>query len=290
MRVGIALAVAIGGASATADAQISIHKEFSASMAIECAAFVPPQTEATFYVLAHPISTGISGAEFSIRGLPPPSAGWSMMATLNPAAVAVGDPFQGGVSIAFESCQSGSYWDPILLYTIQVANVSDTNDYDLSIGPRDPPSDSRFGCASLAGCDDEFTRVCAPSSFPFFLNASGARVHPPRAPEPADGATGVRTDATLAWAEQTGRCACFLGHWNHVVYFGIEPDPPLVNDNHIPFQYSPGSLAPNTRYYWRVVFGDSYCGSASGPVWSFTTGPTVAAQPLRWTAVKQIFR
>ena len=36
--------------------------------------------------------------------------------------------------------------------------------------------------------------------------------------------------------------------------------------------YNPGSLSYSTTYYWKIVATDSQGATASGPVWSFTTG------------------
>ncbi len=87
-------------------------------------------------------------------------------------------------------------------------------------------------------------------------------------PSPADGATGVATNAQLSW---TAGLAAKL----HSVYFGDNldtvtnavgaPPLPLTTKN-------PGPLLPGTTYYWRV---DEFNPPTivKGDVWSFTTAP-----------------
>jgi hypothetical protein len=57
------------------------------------------------------------------------------------------------------------------------------------------------------------------------------------------------------------------------VYFGTDPDPPLVLANTLQWWYAPGPLAFSTNYYWRVVARDPAGLEAAGPSWSFRTRP-----------------
>lgn len=82
-------------------------------------------------------------------------------------------------------------------------------------------------------------------------------------PFPADGATGVATNAVLSWSPSPGT-------WWYDLQFGDANPPPYVG-----FQaettYTPGTLSSNTTYYW-VVSPGSAGGSTQGELWSFTTG------------------
>ena len=96
-------------------------------------------------------------------------------------------------------------------------------------------------------------------------------------PNPADGATGVATNADLSWTPG-------VGGTSHDVYFGISFND--VNDatdystlpgrgRQTATSYDPGTLVQGQKYYWRI---DEYDGSVvhKGTVWSFTTVPAAA--------------
>ena len=85
-------------------------------------------------------------------------------------------------------------------------------------------------------------------------------------PNPRDGAKYVATDATLTWTAGFGAKL-------HTVYFGDDLDTVNNAAGGLPQSaatYSPGPLAKNTTYYWRV---DEFDGVATytGDVWSFST-------------------
>jgi outer membrane protein assembly factor BamB len=94
-------------------------------------------------------------------------------------------------------------------------------------------------------------------------------------PEPPDGATNVDRNAGLTWK-------CSDPDYDYLVYdvyFGTESEPPFVSEE-TPLWYDPGTLAPNTTYYWKVVAKDKGWppydeykgGETAGPIWKFTTG------------------
>jgi uncharacterized protein (TIGR02145 family) len=56
------------------------------------------------------------------------------------------------------------------------------------------------------------------------------------------------------------------------VYFGTLSTPPSVKIGATTTSYSPGTLAANTKYYWKIVANDNQSNSTPGAVWSFTTG------------------
>jgi hypothetical protein len=97
---------------------------------------------------------------------------------------------------------------------------------------------------------------------------------PPLIPEvysPADGATGNPINVTLRYIVQDFEWSPL----NIDVYFGTDPNPPLVADHLVPLgDYKPGVLIPSTLYYWRVVARDPQGLETSGPVWTFTTANT----------------
>lgn len=84
-------------------------------------------------------------------------------------------------------------------------------------------------------------------------------------PVPTDAATGVLQTQVLSWAAGT-----FATQYD--VYFeAANPPTALVSANQAGLSYNPGTLAPNTTFFWQVIPKNAG-GSATGcPVWSFTT-------------------
>jgi len=90
-------------------------------------------------------------------------------------------------------------------------------------------------------------------------------------PNPASGATGVATNASLSWKAGTNATL-------HRVYFGTSSNAVVnANTNSPQFMgglavtnYTPGTLASCGRFYWRV---DEMAGTyvTTGPVWTFAT-------------------
>jgi subtilisin family serine protease len=102
-----------------------------------------------------------------------------------------------------------------------------------------------------------------------FIRSEGVDARPPEpaaGPSPATGATGVSTFADLGWT--AGARAT-----SHDVFFGTNPTPGTAEfrGNTTAASFDPGTLAPNTTYYWRIDELGRF-GRTAGPVWSFTTG------------------
>jgi hypothetical protein len=290
------VALALGLSAANAQAQrISIYGDLTG---VACNLAIPPGTAGTFHVMASLgglASGGITGAEFRIDGaLPHQAPGWFMTASPDiSSSVTLGNPLTTpGTNIAFPTCQTGSENGLVHLFTIQAFNSSDPESHVLRIRARNPPTNSNFDCPLVVLCDAPvYTTVCVNGGF-FLLNSGPVLITAPHSPQPPDGATDVSTNTDLHWTNGDF-LTCILGIPCQAVYFGTEPDPPLVWSNfcHDGFidTYDPGSLAPGTTYYWRVAqsFGSQ---TASSPIWSFHTGTTVAAQPAAWSAVKAMYR
>jgi len=89
------------------------------------------------------------------------------------------------------------------------------------------------------------------------------------APSPANGATNVNINADLSWTAGAGATS-------HDVYFGTA-SPGTFQGNQTGTTFAPGTLLPNTTYYWRIdELGPG--GKTTGTVWNFTT-----ASPLPWS-------
>jgi hypothetical protein len=81
-------------------------------------------------------------------------------------------------------------------------------------------------------------------------------------PNPPDGAGLSNLDTDLSWT--AGPYA-----ESHDIYFGTSSPPPLAY-NQTSTTFDPGTMAPGTKYYWRID-EVSACGTITGTVWSFTT-------------------
>jgi hypothetical protein len=119
-------------------------------------------------------------------------------------------------------------------------------------------------------------------------------VHPPSDPLPADGAVDVSVDVALDCAIHRAafspRCAV-LGADRLSVYFGTDPDPPLLGHGW-PLPFDPGVLLPAATYHWRVVYyDDAYAPPVSSPVWSFTTAAVPnPVEASTWGRIKAFYR
>jgi len=80
-------------------------------------------------------------------------------------------------------------------------------------------------------------------------------------PNPPDGVTVVGINADLSWI--SGPYVT-----SHDVYFGTSSLPPFVC-NQTDTTFDPGTMADNTKYYWRIDEVNKW-GKTIGEVWSFT--------------------
>ncbi len=85
---------------------------------------------------------------------------------------------------------------------------------------------------------------------------------------PPNGSASIPLSPVLSWGA--------YGATSFDVYFGTSATPPKVTTTHAG-SYSPGSLNPETKYYWQIVAFNSAGASTSSAVWSFTTGAPVTA-------------
>jgi hypothetical protein len=98
-------------------------------------------------------------------------------------------------------------------------------------------------------------------------------------PGPADGATGIPTNAGLSWTAGSDATS-------HDVYFGTNPDPGAAESqgNQTSTTFDPGVLAYSTTYYWRTDEVND-AGTTTCPVWSFTTGAAPASPEFKITDI-----
>jgi carbohydrate binding protein with CBM6 domain/phospholipase D-like protein len=151
---------------------------------------------------------------------------------------------------------------------------------------QDPPTTySWTATAPLAGATTYYWKVVArtnatdvqptlvASSSVWSFTTSGGTPPPapgtPTNPSPANGATGVGTNATLSWSATSAT--------SYDVYFGTASNPPLVASNVASPSYTP-ALTASTTYFWKIVARNS-SGTTTGPVWSFATAAAPPPPP-----------
>jgi hypothetical protein len=81
-------------------------------------------------------------------------------------------------------------------------------------------------------------------------------------PSPFDGEGSVNTTSDLIW---TAGCNAT----SHDVYFGTSNPPPFIH-NQTDTTFDTGTMANDTKYYWRIDEVNSSA-TVTGPIWSFTT-------------------
>lgn len=133
---------------------------------------------------------------------------------------------------------------------VQVATATDATHASGTVGVATSNADARFGMVKIS------TPVVVAQNPPG--QASN--------PSPAPGAV-VTLPATLSFTAGTGATS-------HDVHFGTVNPPPFVL-NQAGTTYNPGTLQPNTQYFWRINERNS-AGVTGGAIWQFTTAASGA--------------
>ena len=90
---------------------------------------------------------------------------------------------------------------------------------------------------------------------------------------PPQGASNVSLVPALTWT------ASRLSAASYDIYFGTSSSPPYVAST-TGTSYSPGTLAPNTTYYWYLISQERNAGSTASLIWSFATRSDCASAVL----------
>ncbi len=189
---------------------------------------------------------------------------------------------ESGTTLDLIGCGSGTQVIATLIYV--------TNNLDSCCTLLIRPYESVFGF-DLEGTDcnggpvmvDRRGLVVQP---PGVLGCGGPTV--PSNPWPPDGATDVSPTPALTW-ESEPTVGTNLGVFEMRLFLGTTSDPPLVEYYAFP-PHTVGPLEPSTTYYWKIGSYVSDFGSATGPVWQFTTAATVSVQRSTWGAIKAMYR
>ncbi len=128
---------------------------------------------------------------------------------------------------------------------------------------------TRLSDISFSGAT--FTSTVPVQSITLFVLPAAVLAGRASNPSPANGATSVATTTSLSWTAGTNATS-------HRLYFGVTSNAVANATTNSPefkgtlatTNYSPGTLALNTTYYWRV---DEMVGAyaTTGAVWTFTT-------------------
>jgi hypothetical protein len=92
----------------------------------------------------------------------------------------------------------------------------------------------------------------------------------PSNPDPYDGETDVDVDHDLSWDGGDPNSGDTVAY---DVYFEADDSTPdeLVSEGQSGTTYDPGTMDPNTDYYWQIVAEDNHGATTTGPIWLFTT-------------------
>ncbi len=169
--------------------------------------------------------------------------------------------------------------------TLRWSAEAGATSYDVYFGTSSPPplvantTATSYATGTLTAGLTYYWRIVAKGGFA--LGSSDTwwfwQEGPPAPPVlafPANGARGTLVAPPLAWKLSNGATS-------YDVYLGTIPVPPLVGSI-VGTTYSPGTLSPNTTYYWRIVAQNSL-GSGVSETRSFTTG--VPSTGLRFIPV-----
>jgi hypothetical protein len=117
----------------------------------------------------------------------------------------------------------------------------------------------------ILGQNPSYPRKQAFTAYQSFIAAHPPAAVPPgkaTGPSPSHLSTGISTNADLSW---TAGCSAT----SHKVYFGTS-SPGTYRGSQTTTSYDPGTMAPNTTYYWRIDEVNAG-GTTEGSVWTFLT-------------------
>ncbi|PKO15403.1 MAG: hypothetical protein CVU39_10840 [Chloroflexi bacterium HGW-Chloroflexi-10] len=112
-----------------------------------------------------------------------------------------------------------------------------------------------------------------------FTTSHNQAPNTPSFPSPDNEAVDQADILTLSWigGDPDGDTVRYA-----ILFASVNPPNVFVSSNQNDTSYVTRTLASDTTYFWQVVSTDSYGGSATGPIWSFSTtnhAPNVPASP-----------
>ncbi len=120
------------------------------------------------------------------------------------------------------------------------------------------------------------------SSGPVWQFSTKRISHPPEITSfsPSDGSQNVQPNVSLSWSARDPDG----DEMKYDLYFGEDPNPPLVLRDSTSNTYTPQNLEAGKVYYWKLVVKDSTGEKTESPVWKFKVSapptPPQALNPL----------
>ncbi|TYC02170.1 MAG: S8 family serine peptidase, partial [Kosmotoga sp.] len=107
----------------------------------------------------------------------------------------------------------------------------------------------------------------AQSTFKITVNDVNRDPNAPNLPDPSNNEQDVAVDVLISWwcTDPDGDSLVYD------VYFGKTTNPGIVSTDQSSIFYDPGTLDPDTTYYWKIKAKDGKGGETTGPLWSFKT-------------------
>ncbi len=99
------------------------------------------------------------------------------------------------------------------------------------------------------------------------------RPYLPSNPFPPDKDNGASRYISLAWEGGDPDSEDIV---TYDVYFGTDPNPPLVSENQLELEFDPGLLENKTTYYWKIDSEDDAGLFTKGRIWQFETNENSA--------------
>lgn len=274
-RIAIVVSLLLSFIAVTAGAQTARIALYSDPGLLDSRLGLDAPGIVSVYVVVHS-SSPLTAVQYWVP-VPDCWEGATFLADDNYFPVTIGTS-QSGVAIGFGSCLS----EPILVQTINVfASQPPALDVCCWMEPLPHPQ-SPSGEIEFADCNQtKFFGAGTPGIV-------GDGTAPPLVTnrQPADGRLSTPLDVKLSWES----VSCSFFPLTHDVYFGTAPEPPQVAWDHSPSTWDPGSLSPNTTYYWKIVarhLGPG--GTTTTPVWSFITEEAVPVEQRTWGAIKALY-
>ena len=231
-------------------------------------------------VVCAPGTFPIRSVSFSI---PEPSCFYADSVEIESFGTVTGD-WRTGITVDFGECRTSAV--RIMRLKFILVSASEIN----CVYPILAHASSASGEIEVVDCEGQTRLAIGEAGIINWDGGASIRNEPPPPsyPSPADGATDVGISEDLNWDWSDGSlCRPVLhGSTYHNLYFGTEPDPPLLYEWAWP-PYKLGPLMPSTTYYWRVV--TKWGPSPSSPVWSFTTEDPTPTDRSTWGAIKAVY-
>ena len=220
------------------------------------------------------VTFGFDGVAYAFKSFSPP-VNYPPYTPSNPT------PSDGESYVDPDADLSWSGGDPnpgdTVTYDIYFGTISPppkivSNQTDLTYEPGTMNLNTQYYWQIIAW-DDQNLSAAGPI-WDFTIEGPNNQPNTPSNPDPYDGETDVDVDSDISWSGGDPDPGDTV---TYDVYFGTS-SPPSFYATAGPYPagqtaitYDPGTLNPNTDYYWKIVAEDNHGITSTGFEWSFTT-------------------